>query len=136
MTGFDESEELSLCACVSAENYIFYQLKRGFSGIDFETRTKHVQRGGHETTMAPTITGKIQAKETGFLVDDYLKAKALVPDGTDLVVTMPGPMTVMDTVHNSFYDNEQQLAKDIAEVLRAEALLLIEAGVKYLSVDE
>ena len=34
MTAFDESQELSLCACVSAENYIFYQLKRGFSGIE------------------------------------------------------------------------------------------------------
>jgi len=106
------------------------------TNVDFENRSEHVQRGGNEKSMAPTIRGKIEPAESGFLVEDYLKAKKVVPEGTTIVVTIPGPMTVMDTIHDSFYNDDEALARDIVAVLRKEAELLIAAGVEYISVDE
>jgi len=118
------------------ENYIYYHVQKGFTNVDFDNRTEHIQRGGLEKAMAPTIRGKIEEKEGGFLVNDYLLAKAAAPPGTVIAVTIPGPMTLIDTLHDSFYNDEEKLCDDLVKVLRAEALRLIEAGVTYISVDE
>ena len=113
------------------ENYIYYHVQMGFNGVDFENRTEHEQRGGLERAMAPTIRGPIGEKNAGFLVEDYLLAKEAAPPGTVIVVTIPGPMTLMDTLHDSYYGagqlcsqaksdlecaNEEKLADDLVKV--------------------
>jgi len=129
------------------DSYIMYHVKMGMTNVDFENRTEHVQRGGVERTMAPTVRGPIEAKASGFLVDDFKAASAIA--GKPVFVSIPGPMTVVDTLHDAHYNNGaaysglhdanyngRSFARAVAKALRSEIDLLVAAGCKELMIDE
>lgn len=117
---------------VRRENYIHYHC-RHLNGIDFETLTEKVLRGGAYSASLPTITGPISAREP-FLPHDWRAAQAFTD--RPLKVTMPGPMTVTDTVANSHYDDDAKLGADLAAAINAELLALAEAGCTHIQIDE
>ncbi|MCF6322275.1 MAG: cobalamin-independent methionine synthase II family protein [Rhizobiaceae bacterium] len=115
------------------ENYIHYHC-RHLNGFDFKDLTTRVLRDGAYSAELPTIRSKITAKDHHFLDHDYKIAQSF----TDLPVkiTVPGPTTVMDTCANEFYDDERQLAFDLADAMNHEIRALAAAGCKYIQVDE
>lgn len=117
---------------VRRENYIHYHC-RHLNGIDFETLTEKELRGGAYSASLPTITGPISAREN-FLPHDWKAAQS----STDrpVKVTMPGPMTITDTVANSFYDDDAKLGADLAAAINKEFLALAEAGCTNIQIDE
>ena len=117
---------------VRRENYIHYHC-RHLNGIDFETLTEKVLRGGAYSAALPTITGPIGAREH-FLPHDWKAAQAFTD--RPVKVTMPGPMTITDTVANSFYDDDARLGADLAAAINAEFLALAEAGCRHIQIDE
>jgi 5-methyltetrahydropteroyltriglutamate--homocysteine methyltransferase len=117
---------------VRRENYIHYHC-RHLNGIDFETLTEKVLRGGAYSAALPTITGPISAREH-FLTHDWKAAQAFTD--RPVKVTMPGPMTITDTVANSFYDDDARLGADLAAAINAEFLALAEAGCTHIQIDE
>ena len=117
---------------VRRENYIHYHC-RHLNGIDFSTLTEKALRGGAYSAALPTITGPIGAREH-FLPHDWKAAQAFT--GRPVKVTMPGPMTITDTVANSFYDDDAKLGADLAAAINAEFLALAEAGCSHIQIDE
>ena len=51
-------------------------------------------------------------------------------------ITMPGPLTVADTVADVFYGDQKVLGRAIADALNKEVLSLANAGCKHIQIDE
>ncbi len=114
------------------ENYVHYHC-RHLAGFDFGDLTRRVLREGAYNAFLPTIRAEVRA-QAPFLPDDWRAAQA----ATDRPVkmTMPGPMTIMDTTADAHYGDKRMLAADLAEALNAEVLALAEAGCRYIQIDE
>ena len=117
---------------VRRENYIHYHC-RHIQGIDFNQLTKKVARTGNYECYLPTIINKVEAKDP-FLVNEWLAAQKL--SSKPVKVTLPGPMTITDTVANDYYTSNNQLGNDLANVINVEIKRLVAAGCKYIQVDE
>jgi len=115
------------------ENYIHYHC-RHFKGIDFENLTNKVHRNGAAVADLPSITGKIEPNGEHFLDRDYKIAQGYSDE--PVKITLPGPITIMDTTADIFYKNDRQLAFDLADGLNYEIRALADAGCKNIQVDE
>ena len=115
------------------ENYIHYHC-RHLTGFDFEDLTSRTLRDGAYTAELPTIRGTIEPDGEHFLDRDFKVAQ----DFTErpVKITVPGPTTIMDTCANGFYQDERQLAFDLAAAINFEIRALAEAGCKFIQVDE
>ena len=117
---------------VRRENYIHYHC-RHLDGIDFNKLTKKVARTGNYECWLPTITGAVKAKEA-FLVGELQLAQKM--SSKPIKITIPGPMTITDTISNEFYNSPKKMGEDLAEAIKVEINRLAEAGCKYIQVDE
>ena len=115
------------------ENYIHYQC-RHLNGFDFSNLTKRVLRNGAYEASLPTIRGKIEPEGDHFLPRDWQIAQAATDQ--PVKITVPGPITIMDTTANDFYTDDKTLAFDLARALNHEIKALAQAGCKYIQVDE
>ena len=118
---------------IRRENYIHYHC-RNLEGIDFKNLTgKKLREGAYQTNL-PTIVGLITPKPDHFLPHDFNIAQSF----TDLPVkiTIPGPLTIADTTADSFYNDEEKLGADLAKANNFEVKALVEAGCRYIQVDE
>lgn len=132
-----EQEGLGLDLLTDGEqrrgNFIFH-VASTWEGIDTENRArKEIFRNRVRQHMVPRIVGKVKRRKPA-VVDDLRFAKAQ----TDRPVKMqvPGPMTVIDSSHNDAYDDEEELAMDIAAAVNAELLELQAAGCDVVQIDE
>ncbi len=115
------------------ENYIHYHC-RHLAGFDFEDLTRKVLRSGAYETELPTIRGKIEPNGDHFLDHDWKVAQSFTERPVKL--TVPGPITIMDTTANDFYRDDRELAFDLADALNYEIRALADAGCKFIQVDE
>ncbi len=117
---------------VRRENYIHYHC-RHLEGIDFDNLTEKVARTGNYKCWLPTITGKVRAKGS-FLVEEWKNNQKL--SSKPIKITIPGPMTITDTIANTFYNSDQEMGEDLADAINVEIKRLVDAGCKYIQVDE
>ena len=117
---------------VRRENYIHYHC-RHITGVDFETLTEKVARTGNYKCWLPTITAKVEAQDS-FLVHDWKVSQKL--SSKPVKITIPGPMTIADTIANTYYKSDDKMGFDLAEVINVEVKRLQKAGCKYIQVDE
>ena len=117
---------------VRRENYIHYHC-RHIAGIDFDHLTETVLREGSYTARLPTITGPVQAADP-FLPHDWKVAQAFTE--RPVKVTLPGPMTIGDTLADEHYDDARRRGADLAAALNSEILALAEAGCRHIQIDE
>ena len=117
---------------VRRENYIHYHC-RHLEGIDFNNLTKKIARTGNYECWLPTIINKIEPKDS-FLVHDWNIAQkfSIKP----VKITIPGPMTITDTIANKFYSSNKDLGQDLAKAINNEIKNLVKAGCKFIQVDE
>lgn len=117
---------------VRRDNYVFYYC-RHLDGFDFEHRTRIVGRSGAWEWVGPTITGPI-APGRAFLADDY----RFVSDRTHqrVKMTIPGPMTIIDSTKDAYYGDEVALAMDLATAIKGEVEALADAGCSIIQFDE
>ena len=117
---------------IARENYIHYHC-RHLEGMDFENLTEKTLRTGNYSSFLPTVRGPVKPRDL-FLADDWKRAQG----ATDkpVKITMPGPLTVADTVVDEFYGNLKDFGKAIAEALNQEVLSLANAGCSYIQIDE
>jgi 5-methyltetrahydropteroyltriglutamate--homocysteine methyltransferase len=116
---------------VRRENYIHYHC-RHLAGIDFETLTEKSVRGVYSAKL-PTVTGPVGAGAP-FLPHDWRVAQGCTE--RPVKITLPGPMTISDTVADSHYGDPARLGRDLAAALNAEVLALAEAGCRHIQIDE
>lgn len=117
---------------VRRENYIHYHC-RHLEGVDFNTLTEKVARTGNYKCWLPTITGKIKAKEE-FLVSEWKNNQSFT--SKPVKVTIPGPMTITDTIANTYYKSDDEMGHDLALAINTEIKRLVMAGCKFIQVDE
>ena len=117
---------------VRRENYIHYHC-RHIEGIDFNKLTKKTARTGNYECFLPTIVNKVEAKES-FLAKEWIQTQKL--SSKPVKITIPGPMTITDTIANHYYSSNKTLGSDLAKVINIEIQRLVNAGCKYVQVDE
>ena len=117
---------------VRRENYIHYHC-RHIEGVDFNTLTEKIARTGNYKCWLPTIVSKVRAQDS-FLVHDWEVSQKL--SSKDVKITLPGPMTIADTIANTHYTSQEKMGFDLAEVINVEIKRLHKAGCKYIQVDE
>ncbi|MCH2415062.1 MAG: hypothetical protein MK199_10425, partial [Acidimicrobiales bacterium] len=116
---------------VRRENYIHYHC-RHLTGFDFEHRAEETMRGVLPVVL-PVIVGPVVATES-FLPHDWRVAQA----ATDhpVKVTIPGPLTITDSVVDRHYGDRAALVADLAVAINAEVRALADAGCIHIQVDE
>lgn len=117
---------------VRRENYIFYQCRR-LDGVSFDKVTHKVVRQGAFEADLPTIVGPISLSATR-LADDWKAAQQFTDN--PVKITIPGPLTISDSIANDYYDDAKTMGADMADALNVEIRALADAGCKYIQVDE
>jgi len=115
------------------ENYIHYHC-RNLEGIDFVNLTRKVHRNGAAVADLPTIRSRIEPRGNHFLDRDYRVAQGF--SDRPVKLTVPGPLSIIDTTANAYYDSERELAFDLAAALNYEIRALAAAGCRYIQIDE
>jgi 5-methyltetrahydropteroyltriglutamate--homocysteine methyltransferase len=102
-------------------------------GIDWAKKTKMGIRNNRYVVDVPTVTGPIERKKSVHGAD-----ARFVRDHTKhaMKVTLPGPMTICDTVADGHYGRRADMAMAFAKVLNEEARELQVAGVDVIQFDE
>lgn len=98
---------------IRRDNYIHYHC-RHLQGFDFETLVEKEMRTGAWTAKVPAVTGPI-APGAPFLVEDWRRAQAA--SERPVKITLPGPLTVADTMADRHYGDERRLGAAVAEAL-------------------
>ena len=114
------------------EHYIFYHL-RHLTGIDFDKLQNRPIRTGVWEQDVPTVVDKVRPKDR-FLLYDFRVAQSY--SAKPIKLTVPGPMTIADTLVDEYYENERTLNKELAEAINVEIRALADAGCKWIQVDE
>jgi len=102
-------------------------------GIDFEHKVEMGIRNDRYKAMVPQVVaplklkGRVHATEARFL-RAHTRRK--------IKFTLPGPMTIVDTVADRHYGDRRKLAFAFAELLNQEALALQADGVDVIQFDE
>ena len=117
---------------VRRENYIHYHC-RNLAGIDFSSLTRKAMRDGQWVVAVPTIRGPVKARDV-FLVRDWQVAQSVTEK--PVKITLPGPLTIMDSTYDSFYNDERRMAADLATALNHEVDRLARAGCRHIQIDE
>jgi len=102
-------------------------------GIDFQHKVEMGIRADRYKAMVPQVVGPLRLKGR---VHAFEARLARAHTTRKLKFTMPGPMTIVDTVADRFYGDRQQLAFAFAELLNQEALALEADGVDVIQFDE
>jgi 5-methyltetrahydropteroyltriglutamate--homocysteine methyltransferase len=103
------------------------------SGIDFNKKTLMGIRNNRYKAEVPTVVGKITRKGS---VHSMEAIAARAHTSKKLKFTLPGPMTIVDTIADEHYGRREDLAMAFAEVLNEEALELEKLGVDVIQFDE
>ncbi len=102
-------------------------------GIDFSQMVTIGIRADRYRADVPTVVGPVRrrgpihAEEARF---------ARAQTRRDLKWTMPGPMTVVDTIHDAYYKSRARLGMEVARLINEEARELDALGVDVIQLDE
>jgi len=102
-------------------------------GIDFARKVEIGIRADRYKAMVPTVTGALRLKDRVHAREAQV---ARAHTQRKLKFTLPGPMTIADTVADEFYRERVKLALAFAEVLNKEARALEADGVDVIQFDE
>ncbi len=102
-------------------------------GIDWAKKTPMGIRDNRYTVQVPTVTGPISRYRSVHL--DEVRFTRSQTD-RQLKFTLPGPMTICDTIADDFYGSRPEMAMVFAEILNEEARELVAAGVDVIQFDE
>ena len=102
-------------------------------GIDFGTKVPMGIRNNRYTAMVPTVVGELRLKGRVHAEEVRL---ARAHTTRRLKLTMPGPMTIVDTIADEHFGDRATLAMAFAALLNAEARALAADGVDVVQFDE
>jgi 5-methyltetrahydropteroyltriglutamate--homocysteine methyltransferase len=102
-------------------------------GIDFEHKVKMGIRDNRYDAMVPQVVAPLRLKGRVHQSEAVLLKKHT---GRKRKLTLPGPMTIVDTVADRHYGDKSKLAMAFAELLNQEAQALQKDGVDVIQFDE
>ena len=102
-------------------------------GIDFDHKVKMGIRNNRYDAMVPQVVSALKLKGRVHVAEaQLLRAHT----SKKIKFTLPGPMTIVDTVSDQFYGDKIKMAMAFAELLNQEALALQADGVDIIQFDE
>ena len=102
-------------------------------GIDFEHKVKMGIRNNRYDAMVPLVVGPLRLRGRVHQVEARI---ARAHTKKKLKITLPGPMTIVDTVADRHYGDKVKLAMAFAALLNEEARALEKDGVDVIQIDE
>jgi 5-methyltetrahydropteroyltriglutamate--homocysteine methyltransferase len=102
-------------------------------GIDFEHKVEMGIRDNRYKAMVPVVSSSLRLKGR---VHDMEAQAARAHTRRKLKFTLPGPMTIADTVADRFYGDRVKMAFAFADLLNQEARALERDGVDVIQFDE
>jgi 5-methyltetrahydropteroyltriglutamate--homocysteine methyltransferase len=102
-------------------------------GIDFAHKVEMGIRGDRYKAMVPVVNGELKLKGR---VHQLEARHARAHTKRQLKITLPGPMTISDTVADAHYGDKIKMAMAFAGLLNQEARALEADGVDVLQFDE
>ena len=113
-------------------SYLTYITSK-LSGFDYETLAEKWTRNNRRLAEVGRCVGPIKRVNNLLSKDlEFLKSQTALP----VKVTLPGPMTVVDSTFDDHYHDEFNMAMDVAAALNEEALILEKLGVSVIQFDE
>jgi 5-methyltetrahydropteroyltriglutamate--homocysteine methyltransferase len=88
---------------------------------------------GHNYFDKPSVTKQVEYDET-WLVSEYEFTSSVTSHPVKVPIT--GPYTLAKWCFNEAYENTAELAYDLAELVNTEIQKLVEAGARYIQIDE
>ncbi|HYY89722.1 MAG TPA: methionine synthase, partial [Chloroflexota bacterium] len=116
----------------SRQHFVHGFLER-IDGVDFSRMVSMAIRAGRYEAHVPVVTGPVW-RPASIHLEDVRWARAHT--NRKLKFTLPGPMTIVDTVADEHYHNHERLAMEFAAILNQEAHELAAAGIDVLQLDE
>ncbi len=102
-------------------------------GVDFQHRVKIGIRNNRYEALCPTVTGPLRRTRP---VHAWEAEIARRHTHRPLKFTLPGPMTLVDTLADAHYGDRAAMAMAFAELLNEEARELAAIGVDVIQFDE
>jgi 5-methyltetrahydropteroyltriglutamate--homocysteine methyltransferase len=102
-------------------------------GIDFAKRVRMGIRNNRYEADCPTVTGPLRRRHPVHATEARL---ARAHTTRALKFTLPGPMTIIDTIANAHYPDRVEMAMAFAGLLNEEARELAAIGVDVIQFDE
>jgi 5-methyltetrahydropteroyltriglutamate--homocysteine methyltransferase len=102
-------------------------------GIDFAHKVEMGIRGDRYKAMVPVVRGELKLKGR---VHQAETRHARAHTQRKLKITLPGPMTISDTIADSHYGDKVKMAMAFARLLNQEARALEADGVDVIQFDE
>jgi 5-methyltetrahydropteroyltriglutamate--homocysteine methyltransferase len=102
-------------------------------GIDFANKVEMGIRNDRYKAMVPTVTGPLKLKGR---VHGTEAKFSRAHTARKLKITMPGPMTIIDTIADKHYGDRVKMAFAFADLLNQESRALEADGVDVIQFDE
>src|SRR5215471_9045928 len=102
-------------------------------GIDFSRKIEMGIRADRYKAMVPTVTNAVRLRGRVH-ADEARLARAHTR--RKLKLTLPGPMTIIDTIADAHYGDRVKMAMAFADLLNVEARALAADGVDIIQFDE
>lgn len=136
LLAIDDQREAGLDILTDGEQrrrHYVWTFCEGLTGIDVDRRKEMPMRGGRYHRLAPVVTGPVR-RPGPVMVEalTFLKAHTTAP----VKVTLPSPMTLVDSLVDEHYGDRKALAFELAKALNEEACALTEAGCDIVQFDE
>jgi 5-methyltetrahydropteroyltriglutamate--homocysteine methyltransferase len=104
----------------------------GLDGVDFEHRRTVRIRNRYDADV-PVVVGPVSRRAPVFVEDAHFLRSATE---RKVKFTLPGPMTMVDTLYDDHYKSREKLAWAFAGILNEEARAIAATGVDVIQFDE
>ena len=116
-----------------ARQHFVHGFLEEIEGVDFARRVTIGIRNNRYEAQVPTVTGPLRRKASVHAVEAQI---ARAHTKRLLKFTLPGPMTIVDTIADAHYRDKIALAMAFAGLLNEEARELAAIGVDVIQFDE
>ena len=116
-----------------ARQHFVHGFLEAVDGIDFDKRVEMGIRNDRYKAMCPTVVGPLRLRARVHAREARL---ARTHTRKQLKFTLPGPMTIVDTIADAHYGDRVKMAMAFAALLNEEARGLAADGVDVIQFDE
>jgi len=100
-------------------------------GVDFANKRTVRIRNRYDADV-PVVVGRVARSKPVYVEDiRFLRAQTK----RAIKATLPGPMTMVDTLYDNYYKNREKLAREFAAILNQEARELERAGADVIQFE-
>jgi 5-methyltetrahydropteroyltriglutamate--homocysteine methyltransferase len=116
-----------------ARRHFVWGFVEQIEGIDFSKMVTIGIRADRYQANVPTVTAEVRRR--GSIHSEEVRW-ARANTTRRLKLTMPGPMTIVDTIHDAHYGSRARLGMELARLINEEARELEALGVDVIQLDE